>query len=451
MQISTSPRFHIQPLLDDSRIGRLHILIIVLCGVCMVLDGFDVQAMGYVAPALLQSWGIDKAALGPVFGAGLFGLLVGSLAFSGLADRLGRRPVLIASTTLFGLCMLLTPMVGTVQALVAMRFVTGLGLGAVMPNAMALTGEFSPARRRVSIMMLISCGFTVGAMLGGVLAAALIPRWGWDSVFYVGGAIPLAVAVLMALYLPESIQFLVLKGTSNTRIAALVRRIDPQARISVHTQFVTSEASRGGAPVTQLFHEGRALGTVLIWSVSFLNLIALYFLSKWLPTLAKLAGLSIEVAVMVGATLQLGGTLGTILMGTWIDRRGFRPVLVPCFCVAAVAIALIGHTTASVALLFATVFVTGFAVVGGQPAINAMAANFYPTQLRTTGVGWCLGIGRIGSVLGPVVGGELIRLEWTQASLFHIVAVPSVVIALILILNARRMPQLSVAAPQAAH
>lgn len=428
--------------IDESPIGVFQWAILILCGLCMVLDGFDVQAMGYVAPALLQAWSVDKASLGPVFGAGLFGLLIGSLAFSVLADKLGRRPILIASTFFFSICMLVTPMASDVQQLLVIRFITGLGLGAIMPNAMALCGEFSPQRSRVFIMMLISCGFTVGAMLGGVVAAALIPSFGWQSVFYVGGVVPLVIAIAMLKFLPESIQFQVLTGADRQKTVAVLRRILPGKNIPADAELLVTEANKAGVPVVALFNDGRKLGTITLWAISFLNLIALYFLSNWLPTITKLAGLSLEKAVLVGATLQLGGTLGTIAMGWLIDRVGFRKILVPCFVVAACAIALIGHSASSIALLFAVVFVTGFAVVGGQPAINAMAANYYPTTLRTTGVGWCLGIGRIGSVIGPVIGGELIRLNWSQADLFHVVALPSVVIVLILLFGTRteRMP-----------
>lgn len=428
--------------IDESPIGVSQWAILILCGLCMVLDGFDVQAMGYVAPALLQAWSVDKASLGPVFGAGLFGLLIGSLAFSVLADRFGRRPILIASTFFFSICMLVTPLASDVQQLLVIRFITGLGLGAIMPNAMALCGEFSPQRSRVFIMMLISCGFTVGAMLGGVVAAALIPSFGWQSVFYVGGVVPLVIAIAMLKFLPESIQFQVLKGVDRQKTMAVLRRILPGKNIPADAELLVTETNKAGVPVVALFSDGRKLGTITLWAISFLNLIALYFLSNWLPTITKLAGLSLEKAVLVGATLQLGGTLGTIAMGWLIDRLGFRRILVPCFVVAACAIAFIGHSASSIALLFAVVFVTGFAVVGGQPAINAMAANYYPTTLRTTGVGWCLGIGRIGSVVGPVIGGELIRLNWSQADLFHVVALPSVVIVLILLFGTRteRMP-----------
>ena len=451
--MSETKKIEVVKYIDESPIGVFQWRIFILCGLCMVLDGFDVQAMGYVAPALLQAWSVDKASLGPVFGAGLLGLLIGSLAFSVVADKLGRRPVLITSTLFFSICMLLTPFASDVQQLLAIRFITGLGLGAIMPNSMALCGEFSPKRSRVFIMMLISCGFTVGAMLGGVIAAALIPSFGWQSVFYVGGAVPLVIAIAMLKYLPESIQFQVLKGVDRQRTTAVLRRALPGKAIPADAELVVAEPSKSGVPVVDLFKDGRTFGTITLWAVSFLNLIALYFLSNWLPTITKLAGLSLEKAVLVGATLQLGGTLGTIAMGWLIDRVGFKRILVPCFVVAACSIALIGHSVSSIALLFAVVFVTGFAVVGGQPAINAMAANYYPTTLRTTGVGWCLGIGRIGSVIGPVVGGELIRLNWSQGDLFHIVAVPSVVIVLILLFGTRteRMPTLAAKLETAAH
>lgn len=435
--MNADPRIHVVKLIDESPIGGLQRWIFVLCGLCMVLDGFDVQAMGYVAPALLQDWHVDKAQLGPVFGAGLFGLLVGSLAFSMAADKLGRRPVLIVSTIFFGLCMLATPLATTIDQLIAIRFVTGLGLGAIMPNSMALCGEFSPKRNRISIMMLISCGFTVGAMFGGVVSAALIPVFGWQAVFYLGGAVPLVIAVMMILHLPESIQFQVLAGKGSAKTLDVLRRTVRGADLPDNAQLVVAERDNGGVPVMELFRDGRTSGTLAIWAISLCNMIALYFLSNWLPTIAKLAGLSLEAAVLVGATLQLGGTLGTVAMGMMIDRVGFKRVLVPCFAAAALFIALIGHSVGLVAVLFVVVFCAGFAVVGGQPAVNAMAANYYPTALRTTGVGWSLGVGRIGSVIGPVIGGQLIGLNWGQDSLFHLVAVPSVVIVVILAVAVR--------------
>ncbi|HAT32522.1 MAG TPA: aromatic acid/H+ symport family MFS transporter [Janthinobacterium sp.] len=420
----------IPDLINQSKIGSFQVGMLILCGLCVIMDGFDVQAMGYVAPAIIHDWQVGKANLGPVFGAGLLGMLVGSLVFSITADKLGRRPVLIGATLFFAVCMLLTPLAGNIGQLQLIRFITGLGLGAVMPNAMALAGEYSPLRKKVTLTMLVSCGFTVGAVLGGLLSAALIPRYGWQSVFYVGGVVPLAIGVLMFFLLPESMQFLVLRNKDLDRVARWLKRIAPHAAIDRDTRYLVQEKQHKGAAVLQLFREGRARMTILLWVINFMNLLNLYFLSNWLPTIAKEAGLSTANAVLAGTALQVGGTIGTIVMGQMIDRSSFRRVLLPCFLLAALAIVLIGRPDVSLAFLFATICVAGFCVVGGQPAVNALAANYYPTTLRSTGIGWSLGVGRIGSIIGPVLGGELIRLNWPNSTIFLALALPALVSAL---------------------
>lgn len=430
---TSAPLINVAELIDRNPIGARQWLVLAMCGICMILDGFDVQAIGYVAPAILQEWGIEKSAMGPVFGAGLFGLLIGSLVLSVVADKVGRRPVLVWSTFFFAVSMLVTPLATNVWQLAVIRFITGLGLGAIMPNAMALCGEFSPQRRRVFVMMMISAGFTLGAMLGGLLAAALIPALGWKSVFYIGGAIPLVIGMMMLLWLPESVQFQALKGTPDERILAEVRRVLPHENVPENARVHRPERPPSGAPVAKLFSDGRKPGTFTIWGFSILNMIGLYFLANWLPTLARSSGLGVQQAVLLGTVLQAGGTLGTLLMGTLIDRFGFKPVMLAAFATAAVSVASIGHLAGTMGLLFTVVFVAGFTVIGGQPAINALAASYYPTELRTTGVGWSLGVGRIGSVIGPVLGGWLIALQWSQANLFHAVAVPSLLIIAILL------------------
>jgi AAHS family 4-hydroxybenzoate transporter-like MFS transporter len=406
------------------------------------MDGFDVQAMGYVAPAIIQQWGVSKASLGPVFGAGLSGMLVGSLTLSVLADRIGRRPVLIGATAFFAACMLATTRVTTIAELQVLRFITGLGLGAIMPNAMALAGEFSPRHRRITLMMLVSCGFTAGAVLGGLLSAALIPLLGWRSVFYVGGIAPLVIAALMLVALPESMQFLVLRGTRLDNVGRTLARLDPSVAIDSRTEYLVPERAKLDAPVAELFRHGRATATLLMWAISFLNLINLYFLSNWLPTIATGAGMTPARAVLLGTTLQVGGLLGTLLMGPAIDRAGFVRVLVPAFLVAAGTIALIGQPGIPAAALFAIVASSGFCIIGGQPAVNALAASYYPTALRSTGVGWSLGVGRIGSIIGPVVGGELIGLHWSNSQIFLAVAVPAAASA-VLMLGMDRRPTLT--------
>ncbi len=426
----------IPALVDRSPISRFQMGVYLLCGLCILMDGFDVQAMGYVAPAIIQEWHVSKASLGPVFGAGLFGMLAGSLLFSVLADKIGRRPVLIGATLFFSVCMLLTPACTTLEQLQWLRFITGLGLGAIMPNVMALAGEYSPRRRRVTLMMLVSCGFTVGAVLGGLVAAVLMPRYGWHAVFYVGGAAPLVIGLLMLWMLPESMQFVLLSGKRVERVAQWLRRIDPTLPLQHGQRYLVQEAAERRGSVVALFQSGRSRTTLLLWLVNFLNLLNLYFLSNWLPTILKDAGLSTSMAVLAGTILPVGGTIGTLLMGQMIDRSSFRSVLIPGFLVASVAIALIGQAQGALWLLCAAILVAGFCIVGGQPAVNALAASYYPTTLRATGIGWSLGVGRIGSIIGPVLGGELIRMNWPNSTIFVIAAVPALLSAIMLWLMA---------------
>ncbi|WP_186100118.1 MFS transporter [Burkholderia gladioli] len=419
----------VERVLDETHRPAFHAMLLVLCGACLVIDGFDAQAMGYVAPSVIAEWGVAKASLGPVFSASLFGMLLGALGLSVLADRIGRRPVLIGATLFFALSMLATPLVSTIPALIALRFVTGLGLGCIMPNAMALVGEFSPPARRVRRMMFVSCGFTLGAALGGFLSAALIPAFGWRAVFYVGGAVPLLLALAMLAWLPESLQFLVLKGRLE-RARAWLTAFAPALPIDAGTRLVVREAGAEGAPVAELFRAGRLPVTLLLWSISFMNLIDLYFLSNWLPTVMREAGYSASMAVIVGTALQTGGVIGTLSLGSFIERYGFVRVLFVCFVCAAVSVGAIGLAAASLPWLLLAVFAGGFCVVGGQPAVNALAGQYYPTALRSTGIGWSLGIGRIGSVLGPLVGGQLIALNWSNEALFHAAALPVLASAL---------------------
>ena len=424
-----APAIQVEQVVERGSMSAFQVGLLALCGVCLIIDGFDAQAMGYVAPAIVQDWGIAKAALGPVFGAGLLGMLLGSMALTPLADRIGRRPVLILSTLFFAACMLATTQVRDLNTLLVLRFVTGLGLGSIMPNAMALVGEYSPARSRVIRMMLISCGFTVGAALGGFASAALIPAFGWQSVFWVGGVVPALLALLMLVWLPESVQFLVLTGRPRERIVRWLCKIDPALVVELDAAIVVAEPAGRGTPVAELFRQGRAPVTLLLWLTSFMNLINLYFLSNWLPTLLKDIGYSTSTAVLAGTALQVGGIVGTLSLGFFINRFGFTRVLLGCFLTAAVSVALIGSVATVLPLLVVTVVIAGFCIVGGQPALNSLAGVYYPTALRSTGIGWALGVGRIGSVIGPVVGGQLIGLQWSNAALFVAAAVPVLISA----------------------
>lgn len=392
---------------EEAQLGTYQLGIFILCGICLVIDGFDVQAMGYVAPAIIQDWKLQSAQMAPVFSAALIGVLIGAFLCAMLADRVGRRPVLIGATLFFAAMTLLTAQAHSVAELRWIRLIAGIGLGGIMPNAVALCGEFSPKSSRVLVMMLVGNGFTAGAAIGGFIAAWLIPHYGWRSVFYFGGTLPLLIAVVMLIWLPESPQFLALQG----------RAKEPATSV----------------PLALLFHQGRARGTALLWVANFMNLLNLYFLSSWLPTVMKDAGYSTTTGVYVGTTLQLGGTLGSILLGWLVTRYGFIAVLSSCFALASFNIGLIGMPWLSLGLLFAVVFIAGVGVMGGQVGINALAATYYPTELRSTGIGAGLGVGRLGAIVGPLIGGQFMAWQWSTRTLFLAAAVPALISAVVML------------------
>jgi AAHS family 4-hydroxybenzoate transporter-like MFS transporter len=406
---ATPARVSVSDLVDSSPVGSFQIRMFVLCALCLIIDGFDVQAMGYVAPALVPDLGIPRSAMGTILASANFGVLFGSLFFTALADKIGRRPVLVGSTAFFGVMTLLTARATSAEELMALRFIAGIGMGSLIPNTTALIGEYSPLRLRVTLMMTITVSFTAGAAIGGFVAAWLIPAFGWRSVFYFGGFVPLVIAVLMYFWLPESLQFLVLKRRRLDQVGAWLRRINPAAPTGPVVEYVVHEENKTGAPFKHLLREGRGTGTLLLWLINFMNLLILYFLAGWLPTVITEAGYTTSAAALVTAALQVGGTVGTFGFAWLIARRGFSPVLTVCFAVASISIAAIAipSVLGAAPLLTLVVFIAGWCIVGGQPGLNALAATYYPTAMRSTGVGWCLGVGRVGGIIGPYLGGLL--------------------------------------------
>jgi AAHS family 4-hydroxybenzoate transporter-like MFS transporter len=380
-------------LTEQVAFDRRQLLIIALCGATLFMDGFDAQVMGYVAPALGAQLHIARQALGPVFSSGLVGIMIGALVLGPLADRIGRRPVLIFCTVLFGASSLLTARADSLISLLVYRLITGFGLGGALPNATALTAEYAPKRSRATAVMAMFCGFSIGAAVAGVVAAGLISRYGWQSVFIAGGITPLLAALLLLWLLPESAEF---RGA---------RR-------------------ESGVVATQLFANGRARMTILFWIIFFMSLLDLFFLNNWLPTVIHDSGIAVERAILLTALFQVGGTIGALVLGRIIDRHLSLRVLAWTYLGAAGCVILIGTAGRSVALLACAISATGFLVVGGQSGANALTAVYYPTELRSAGVGWALGIGRVGSIVGPLLGGVLVALQPGTSRLFLAASVP---------------------------
>lgn len=416
---------NVTELVERSRLGRFQVAALAVLAACLVMDGFDVQVLGYAAPAIIEEWGIPKTDLTVVFSAGLLGLFLGSMLGGMAADRWGRRPVLLAATAIFGVFTLLAARAGSLQALLLLRLLSGLGLGAIMPNATALTGEYSPRRRRVATMMIVTNGFMVGAMLAGFLAAWLIPAHGWRALLLVGGVVPLVLLVPMALLLPESLQFLAIRGHHPERIARWLRLIGQSVPAGEEVRYVASEERRTGLSLAHLFRGGRAPGTLLLWAVNFLNVLNAYFVASWLPTVVREAGYQTSTAVLVGTAVQTGGAIGTVVLGFVLQRTGFVTGLTACFASAAVGLAVIGQPNLPLWGLVAVAFVAGWGIFGGQPGVNALAATWYPTDLRSTGLGAALGVGRFGAILGPLVAGALMLRGWSAQEVFQAAAIPA--------------------------
>jgi AAHS family 4-hydroxybenzoate transporter-like MFS transporter len=423
--------------IDAGGLNRYQLGVFLLCGLFLIMDGFDVQAMGFVAPALISDWRIANAALGPVFSSGLFGLFLGSMLFGMVGDRIGRRRVLLGATVLYAAFTLWSGLASSISELLMVRFIAGLGLGAILPNSTALIGEFSPKRMRVATMMIVTNGFTVGAMLGGFLAAWLIPLHGWRAVFYVGAVVPLILLLPMTLWLPESLKFLALRRNDPREISKWLRRIDPAIGAAGDVRFVVPEERAAGLPLAELFRGGRAPGTLLIWAANFMNVLNAYFISSWLPTVVRDAGHATSTAVLVGTSVQAGGVIGTLVIAGVLGRIGFVPALAACFAVETVAIALLGQPALPLVLLFVVAFITGWAIFGGQPTLNAWSATYYPTDLRSTGIGAALGIGRCGAIVGPLIGAAMMQRQFTNASLFYAAAAPALVATVSVLLLAR--------------
>ncbi|MGE0113279.1 MAG: MFS transporter [Steroidobacteraceae bacterium] len=425
----TDQTFKVGDFIDRNALSSLQKVVVGICTCLAFLDGFDAQAIGYVAPVLIKSWQIPPGQMGSVFSAGLIGLMLGALLLAPLADRFGRRPVILISTLSFGLFSLATAGVSTVNGLLLLRFLTGVGLGGCMPNIISLTSEYSPQRHRALLVMMMFTGFTLGSLFAGLVSTQLIAQYGWQAVFVMGGVLPILIVPVVFFLLPESISFLVLRRSEWKKVAGLLYKIDPSAQIQESQVFPASPETTRAAPrmsVSQLFREGKTRNTLLLWVVFFMSLLDIYLLVSWLPTAMNASGASVQTAILVGTMLQVGGLCGPLPLGWLLDRSGPRRTMVPAYLLAAACIACIGiFASSSIPLTMLVVFGAGFGVIGGQTAANAVAAMSYPTAARSTGVGWALGIGRVGSIIGPVLAGVLISKNVSIQNIFFLSAIPA--------------------------
>jgi AAHS family 4-hydroxybenzoate transporter-like MFS transporter len=433
-------------LIDKGPLGLYRIVIVATCCAVAMIDGFDTQSIAFVAPEIAAAWRVPAAQFGPVFAVGLFGGLLGAVIFGAVGDRYGRKIVLLPAMALFAVASLATVAAQTIPSLLAFRLLTGLGLGGAIPSVIAITSEYSPGSRRATIVTVMFCGFPLGAVVGGAMSAKLIPAYGWHAVFYAGGALPLILLPLVWLWVPESIRFLVHRRADPAAIGRILRRIQPQAILPDRAAFTAAEDRTEGSSVRQLFADGRGAGTVLLWATFFMSLMLSFFLVNWLPILFRQLGFPIASAVMATVMLNAGGILGSVVLARLIDRFGPYAIIAPGYAIGTVFVALIGLVDAPLGIMLAIVFCAGFFSIGAQLGAVSLAATFYPTAVRATGIGGCMGVGRIGAIAGPLTGGVLIGTGLGIGVIFLAAALASLVASAAIVAMRRFGPPYTVSA-----
>jgi AAHS family 4-hydroxybenzoate transporter-like MFS transporter len=400
--------------LENQRIGGLQIRVLAICTIVQLCDGYDVNSIGVSVPQLTHVWNLPGPAFTTAFFWSSIGILLGALAAGPIGDRWGRKPLLIGSLLLFGVASLLSAFAGSLTELTILRFFTGLGIGGGFPGAASLTGDYAPQRRRALMIMLSFTGAPLGGFLCGQGAGFLLPTWGWPSVFLIGGIVPLVLVAAIVLWLPESPRFLARKAALSPREAALLRRLDvvpePQAGHALDLP--------DGNPVAMLFSKGYALQTVLMWIIFFCSLMNLFLFIYWTPEVLHMTGLDPATAARASSFREFGGIFAVLYLGALIDRFGPERSLALNFAAGIVFIALIALVSLSFLPLIIVIFFSGMTIVGSQTGANAACGKLYPARMRTSGLGWALGIGRLGGIAAPLLGGYLLRIGLSPLHIF---------------------------------
>ena len=420
-------RIDVAEVIDRAAIRGIHIQVLAIGVLVSLVDGFDNQALAFVAPAVSREWGLTPGALAPAFASGLVGMMFGSMLFGEISDRVGRRFVFIVATASFGVITLLTPLCGSVSALIALRFVGGLGLGGLPSVMVSLVSEYTPRRHRATFGNWAFIGIPAGGFLGGLIASYLIPHFGWPSVYWIGGALTLTIAAVAAAFLPESILFTLGRKQNQIAARALLARVAPDATSCEDIVLVIGAGSSLRTSIASAFRDGRAAMTALFWVAEFILLMGYYFLVNWTPTLLARAGLPVETAVLGSVALNVGGITFGLTAGWLCDRLGARRVLCIIFLLAGLSLVAATQAGGSVLMLMTAIFVAGGAWISGQAAMMVLIADSYPAAIRGIATGWALGIGRIGAIVSPAVVAIPLSLGWEVRQILLLPVLPALV------------------------
>jgi MFS transporter, AAHS family, 4-hydroxybenzoate transporter len=417
-------------MIDQRPIGAYQIRIVLLCALVAAFDGFDLLVIGVAAPAMTDALHIAPQQFGVVLSASVLGLMLGAFCLGPASDRFGRRRILIVTTAAFGLFTICTAGATTLQQVLLFRFLTGIGLGGAMPSFISLVAEYMPRRRRAGVVGLLWTGFPVGGVAAGLLASRFLGAFGWQSLFYVGGVFPLILSLVLIRALPETPGFMVARGSTSPDLRDLAVRINPTVDIPPGSTFVVSDEGGRGVPVWHLFTDDRAFKTVLLWASYFGAFLMLVTNSVWTPTLLREAGIDVAHSAIAVAVFALGSVFGTPLAGFLIGRFAARVVLPVAFVASALALGAVGYSDSSFAMVIALQGLAGFFLGVGSSGLIALAASFYPTAIRSTGLGWAMGLGRFGSLVGPLAVGLLVARGLQPDGAFAVLAAPAPLAAL---------------------
>jgi MFS transporter, AAHS family, 4-hydroxybenzoate transporter len=415
--------------LEGQRIGSLQLRVAAICLLAQTFDGYDLSSIGMAAPALSQAWHLPGAAFANTFVMSSVGIMVGALASGPIGDRLGRKPVLLASLLLLTVSSMACVYATTIPMLAALRFVTGLGIGALMPSTVALTSDYLPDRHRASVIMIVFTGAPLGGFLGGQLVAQLLPVYGWTVIFYIGAILPLLLIPVVLFWLPESPRILLKRGHLTPRTRQLLQQLNIETAQPDHVVDVAT-----GNPVAGLFRDGLGPTTALVWTLYFANLISMYLIGYWMPTVLHMSGLSPADSVFAASLRDAGPLLSIFLMAPLSQRFTPQSVLAVSLTAGILAIGAVGLVDLPYIPLLATIFLIGCCTTGSMTVINGMTAALYPARVRNTGMGWALGVGRLGGIGGPWLGGLLLGLGWPPRQVFLFACVTALIAAICVVL-----------------
>lgn len=437
----------VHSIIDNAPFNRFHGLIVSLCALLLIFDGYDLFIYGVVLPSIMREWGLTPLQAGALGSYALFGMMFGALIFGTLADRFGRKKGIVFCFTLFSLATVVNGVASSPTEFGLCRFIAGLGCGGLMPNAAALINEYAPKKFRSTLMAFMFSGYSLGGMLAASVGIFMLPAYGWQSMFFVA-VIPLLLLPLIVYGLPESIGFLIRQGRQD-KARALLNRLSPGTRIEVDDALVIADSKGTGASVVELFRHGLAVCTAMIWVAFFCCLLMVYALSSWLPKLMAGAGYSLGSSLSFLIALNLGGVAGALLGGRLGDRLNLVKVVICFFAAAMVSISLLGINS-PMPVLYLLIFVAGATTIGTQILLYAGAAQLYGLSIRATGLGWASGIGRNGAIVGPLLGGALMAIELPLQLNFMVFAIPGAIAALAMTVFALNERRTRIALPAAA-